>query len=179
MMADGHQTEMDEAQREEEETPRLPAIRHPQHCADGIRIDCEIEHPRYGWIPFTANPDDPEEHGRLIHAAIIAGAAGKIAAALEPSPPSPEEIQARYVAAIQSHLDATCRARGYDGMVSCVSYAGSTIPSWAGEAAAAIAWRDAVWAHAYALLAAPPDPLPSPAEMIASPKFPVIAWPTG
>lgn len=21
-------------------------------------IDCEIEHPQYGWIPFTCNPDD-------------------------------------------------------------------------------------------------------------------------
>lgn len=31
---------------------------------DGGRIDCEIEHPEYGWIPFTAAPDDPELHGR-------------------------------------------------------------------------------------------------------------------
>jgi hypothetical protein len=32
--------------------------------------DCEINHPKFGWIPFTANPDDPEEHGRLIYAYI-------------------------------------------------------------------------------------------------------------
>lgn len=29
-------------------------------------IDCEIEHPNFGWIPFTANPNDVEPHGREI-----------------------------------------------------------------------------------------------------------------
>ena len=27
-------------------------------------IDCEIEHVTYGWIPFTADPNDVEPHGR-------------------------------------------------------------------------------------------------------------------
>jgi hypothetical protein len=27
-------------------------------------IDCEIEHPVHGWIPFTADPNDVESHGR-------------------------------------------------------------------------------------------------------------------
>lgn len=30
-------------------------------------ISCEILHPVYGWIPFTANRNDPEPHGRLIY----------------------------------------------------------------------------------------------------------------
>ena len=25
---------------------------------DGAKIDCEIEHPTYGWIPFTCDPTD-------------------------------------------------------------------------------------------------------------------------
>lgn len=29
-------------------------------------IDCEIEHPDYGWIPFTASPDDVEPLGKEI-----------------------------------------------------------------------------------------------------------------
>jgi len=29
-------------------------------------IDCEIEHPVHGWIPFTADPNDVESHGREI-----------------------------------------------------------------------------------------------------------------
>lgn len=29
-------------------------------------ITCEIEHPVFGWIPFTASPDDVEPHGRAL-----------------------------------------------------------------------------------------------------------------
>lgn len=39
--------------------------RNAQHNDTG-GIDCEIEHPVYGWIPFTADPNDPEKHGRDI-----------------------------------------------------------------------------------------------------------------
>jgi len=31
-------------------------------------IDMEIDHPVYGWMPFTASPDDPEEYGRQLFA---------------------------------------------------------------------------------------------------------------
>lgn len=31
--------------------------RNPQRSANG-RIDCEINHPKYGWIPFTCDPQD-------------------------------------------------------------------------------------------------------------------------
>lgn len=37
---------------------------------DDGRIDCEINHPQFGWIPFTADPDDVEPHGREIWQAI-------------------------------------------------------------------------------------------------------------
>jgi hypothetical protein len=40
-------------------------------------INCEIEHPTYGWIPFTATPTDPEEYGRILYEEILA--AGNIA----------------------------------------------------------------------------------------------------
>lgn len=42
-------------------------IRNPVFTADG-RIDCEINHPVYGWIPFTADPSDVAAHGRAIFA---------------------------------------------------------------------------------------------------------------
>jgi hypothetical protein len=42
-------------------------------------IDCEIEHPEYGWIPFTASPDDVEPRGREIFAAAEASAAPYVA----------------------------------------------------------------------------------------------------
>lgn len=54
--------------------------------------------------------------------------------------------------AIQTHLDATVRSRGYDSVVSCASYAASTNPIFSTEAQAAIAWRDTVWSYFYAEL---------------------------
>ena len=32
--------------------------RNPKYCSDSIRIDCEIEHPAHGWVPFTCDPSD-------------------------------------------------------------------------------------------------------------------------
>jgi hypothetical protein len=39
---------------------------------DGGRYDCEVEHPRFGWIPYTADANDPEPLGRALHAEIEA-----------------------------------------------------------------------------------------------------------
>ena len=52
-------------------------------------IDCEFNHPVYGWIPFTACADDPEPSGRDIHAAILSGVAGQITPY---TPPSTDEL---------------------------------------------------------------------------------------
>ena len=60
-------------------------IRNPRHAAGG-RIDVEYEHPKFGWIPFTASPDDVEPLGRELYAAAVA--AGGIA-------PLPEKPQAQ------------------------------------------------------------------------------------
>ena len=50
----------------------------PTFNSDGS-IDMEIEHPVHGLIPFTASPDDPEEHGRLLFADAQATAAPYVA----------------------------------------------------------------------------------------------------
>lgn len=42
-------------------------IRNAHRNADGVGIDCEVNHPVFGWIPFTARPDDPEDYGRAIY----------------------------------------------------------------------------------------------------------------
>lgn len=54
-------------------------------------IDCEINHPKFGWIPFTASPDDSEELGREAHAQIIAGEAGAVAPYVAPSTSSEQK----------------------------------------------------------------------------------------
>ena len=56
-------------------------------------IDCEIEHPVYGWIPFTAIATDVEQSGRDIFAAIEAGDAGTIADYVPP-PASANDVNA-------------------------------------------------------------------------------------
>ena len=57
-------------------------IRHAVRI--GSQIDCEIEHPEFGWIPTTTNPEDPET--QQLYARIMAGEAGIIAPAVEPDP---------------------------------------------------------------------------------------------
>lgn len=65
------------------------------------------------------------------------------------APPTIEQLTKEFTDAVQGHLDRAVRVRGYDNVVSCASYASSTNPAFAAEAAAAIAWRDAVWAYCY------------------------------
>ncbi len=36
-------------------------------------IDCEINHEKFGWIPFTASPDDVEELGKEVYATALKG----------------------------------------------------------------------------------------------------------
>lgn len=47
-------------------------------------IDIEIDHPEYGWIPFTASPDDVEAYGRQLYAEAAAGQFGPIAEYVAP-----------------------------------------------------------------------------------------------
>lgn len=44
---------------------------------DDGRLDMLILHKTYGWIPFTADPEDVEEHGRELHALGLARLANK------------------------------------------------------------------------------------------------------
>lgn len=89
-------------------------------------------------------------------------------------PPSPPTID-DYRAAITAHLDAVAQSRGYDSQLTIAIHATSTVPQWAAEAQAFIAWKDAVWLQVHALWTDPPDPPPSPAELLAS--LPEIIWP--
>lgn len=58
-------------------------IKNPTYNNDGT-INCEFEHPVYGWIPFTASPNDCEELGRTIFARITKGDFGAIAPYIPP-----------------------------------------------------------------------------------------------
>ena len=57
-------------------------------------IDLEVEHPVHGWMPFTANEDDVEEHGRQIFAQ-AKSLAGPFVAPPPPPPAVPQTISDR------------------------------------------------------------------------------------
>lgn len=63
-------------------------------------------------------------------------------------------------ARIDQEVEAQARALGYNSAAHLAGYVGSTVPDWAAEARAFVAWRDSVWLAAQALLAegTAPDP---------------------
>jgi hypothetical protein len=62
-------------------------------------------------------------------------------------------------AAVDRLVEATARTMAYNGAAHCAGYAASTVPQWAAEAMAFIAWRDAVWLTIFAI--DPENPPPS------------------
>lgn len=97
------------------------------------------------------------------------------------SAPTLADAAAALTDAVQAWLDTTVRANGYDSVVSCVSYRGSTEPQWDADATAAMAWRDAVWKAAFQwqqdAIANPPATFPTPQEVIAQlPQPEAFGW---
>ena len=66
-------------------------IRNAAYNAYGT-IDCELEHPVFGWIPFTASSDDVEIHGREIYAVLLSS--GSVALYIPPAPIEPQPLVA-------------------------------------------------------------------------------------
>lgn len=87
--------------------------RNAKHIANN-RIDCEIEHPAHGWIPFTC---DPLDTGAGLDAAALyaAMAADKNTAAYVP--PTQAELDAAQAARIRDARDSILAAV-VDPMVS-------------------------------------------------------------
>jgi hypothetical protein len=88
------------------------------------------------------------------------------------------EYQRATTAAIDAHVEATARSRNYNSAAHCASYIASTVPIWAAEALAFVAWRDAVWLAAIAALqqAQQTGQIPDAAEVLDG--LPVIVWPS-
>ena len=75
--------------------------RNSQLLADG-RIDCEIDHPKFGWIPFTCDPTDTgaEFDVAALHAQMDADPA--TAAYV---PPTQEELDAAAAETVRAERD--------------------------------------------------------------------------
>lgn len=120
------------------------------------------------------------EDGDPIPSGLVAITQAEAARIPEPLDPAVllAQAQATYTAAAQALLDRAAQERGYDGVLSLCSYATSTNPRFAAEAAAGVAWRDAVWARGYEVLAqveAGEMAPPTQDEFLA--MLPTIVWP--
>lgn len=152
--------------------------------ADG-RIDCEIKHPRFGWIPYTI---DPADTAAGIDAAALYERITTAGDAAPYTPPPPEAIAAeqqrrlleQLTTEVQAHLDTTAQAAGYDNIYTAVTYADEpAVPKFAAEGAAFRAWRSLVWDTANAIrndVQAGRRPVPTAAELIS--ELPPLSFPT-
>ena len=68
----------------------------------GGRIDCEINHPVYGWIPFTC---DPADTGASFHVAALHSAMDADPSTAPYTPPTQEEIDAEAAASVRAERD--------------------------------------------------------------------------
>ena len=96
-------------------------------------IDCEIQHPKYGWIPFTASPDDPEPLG----AEVFEAAKDSAAPYTPPPAPTPQEILAAERAAMictPAQMELALHRMGLLDQVRTIAE---------GDPEAAIVWRRA------------------------------------
>ena len=67
---------------------------------------------------------------------------------------SPERMKRMLADAVQSHLDARARERGYDNIFTACTYAEEpAVPAFQAEGKAYREWRSLVWAKCYELLA--------------------------
>lgn len=80
---------------------------------------------------------------------------------------------ARLDEAVQSHIDRQAREHGYRDSFALASYAGSTVPKWAAEAMAFVAWRDGIWLSAHKVAAS--NETPEMEAFIAA--LPPVEWP--
>ncbi|MGF7005786.1 hypothetical protein [Aminobacter sp. BE322] len=99
---------------------------------------------------------------------------GQFTRSAEPEPtPNADD----YKKAIVALLDAKARERRYDNAVSISTYVNSTNPQWVAEASVFVAWRDEVWAYAYAELDKVTNglrPQPTVEDFLA--ELPSIGW---
>lgn len=96
----------------------------------------------------------------------------------EPVPEPPPVTLDDFRRAIQVVVDDKARERRYDNGNSLASYVNSTVEDWAAEATAFVAWRDQVWAYAYAALAdveAGNRETPTIPELLG--ELPTLTWP--
>jgi len=86
-----------------------------------------------------------------------------------------------FTAGLQAWMEATAHTNAYDSVLSCVSYKDSGVAQFAQDAAAMVAWRDALWRWASQWQGGYngqlPSPIPTLEEVIAlAPQPEAFNW---
>lgn len=71
-------------------------------------IDCEIDHPKFGWIPFTADENDVEEFGKEIFQQAQKGVLGPITPQRQPPQEEIDNELARKIRQKRNQLLHNC-----------------------------------------------------------------------
>lgn len=115
--------------------------RNPQHAPSGV-INLEIEHATYGWIPFSASPNDSDKRGRDLYQRAIDGEFGAIELYIKPLALAQSEQTAIIEAAYQAENAAPISFAGATfqtdaDSVALMAQVATTLPS-----GASITWYD-------------------------------------
>ena len=80
--------------------------RNAKHISNGL-IDCEINHPDHGWIPFTCDPFDKGAafDTAALHAAMSADPETAPYVYAPPAPPTPEQLSSMRAEAYRNEAD--------------------------------------------------------------------------
>lgn len=106
-------------------------------------IDCEVNHPVYGWIPTTLSPDDAETFD------LYEKLKSKAAPYVEPVKTKEEVIQEFISLAdvkVQEALDSQAQQLGYDDIDSIAKYLRPN-SQYYDECIALGDWCDSVWVY--------------------------------
>ena len=76
--------------------------RNAKYINDSGWIDCEIEHPQFGWIPYTIDPADTDMTVNNDELLAAMSASGDVAAYV---PPTQAELDAETAAAVRAERD--------------------------------------------------------------------------
>ncbi|MEO1108255.1 MAG: hypothetical protein AAFX90_10065 [Pseudomonadota bacterium] len=111
-------------------------------------IDCEINHPEFGWIPFTAGPDDSEELGRLLSDEIEAAHAdpdSSVSVDKYIAPPStPDQVKTE----ANRRIVAICPEWKQRNLIAQATRLNrKPIADWTADEADQVAAGDAIWAQ--------------------------------
>mgnify|MGYP006272925669 CR=1 FL=1 len=95
-------------------------------------------------LPFSASSFDGTEYGSVLFNDAVSGKYGAIEEFPQPAVETTEQAIERLSYAVRQYLDSVARSKGYDSILTAVSYVGSTV--YGVEATQFRDWRDLVWA---------------------------------